>query len=1062
MGGIASGGLRRLVACAVVIGLAGAVAPATASATTSAAADSAPEVERPETERALERAAETGRRVEVLSERTEYSSTFADPEGTFTQETHTVPVRVRQNGRLVDADPTLVRGKDGVVRPKATAVGIEFSGGGKAGDTTMATIARDGRSMALDWDQTLPAPTLDGDTATYAEVLPGVDLKLRASVTGFQQLLVVKNRKAAANPRLKRLSYALKPEGVSTKTDKAGNLTAVNPAGQKVFTAPTPMMWDSSGAAAEPAPKGLRSAGEALAAPSARSAPSAPSARSAAPMPRTGSGTGPGSGSGSGSGAGSGAGPAVGSGVDEEGFVPAVGAKEAPLPAAVKRGKLELTPDQELLSAPDTVYPVHIDPYVSGGRNNWAAVAKKYPTTAFWNKSDNVARVGYESDTGGTWRSFFTMDARKLHGKTITKSTFRIKNSHSWSCTKKWVGLYLTGTINSSTTWNKQPSWSTRQDSVTAAKGWSSSCPAGNLEFSTLDAAKKASAKKWNTITLGLKASESDTFGWKKFDAKTAVISTQYNSPPAAPSSLDTIPSTKNSAGCGDTAPYGLIGDTDIYLTAKGSDPDGGTVNVKFHLWATGHHPNSDPNGVMIVNKIVPVTSGAVAKLKVAKSTLLPHLGTAKGNFSWKAQANDGSLYSDWTPTKGAPGCRFVFDPERPSTPPTVSSTEFPDGEDGWPVDTGAVRTKGAFRITPGEAKDVASYEYWSTLDSTVRTLTPSTLNGGVTVELTPAKAGSHYLFVRSLDRAKNKSDLKAYLFYVNGAAVPDKPGDLNGDGHPDLWAVDGDGTLRRYFGDGAGNAVQASEAASAAGNYRDAKTTRRGDWTDDGIEDLLVLAPDATERRDRMWVHANDGAGAVDTGDIRELNVWEPENDHWQGADQILAIGDVDGPLDTDGDGVIGPDDRPGHPDLLVKQGDQLWLYFGSPSGYLDEYLEQPPVLIGDGGWSGYDLAAPGDASGNGRVDLLARYKSSGELYRYTGTGPNGEGLAVRADRAQIGTGWTTTNRPLVTSVPDVLGDGNPSIWSVDASGNLLFYPNIQGSGNKIGTGLSGFRSLN
>ncbi|MBQ1089534.1 VCBS repeat-containing protein [Streptomyces sp. B93] len=1006
------------MACALVAGLASGILPA-ASAT---AAESTAPVERTATERALDRAAETGERVEVTAERTEYSTTFANPGGTLTQETHVVPVRVRQNGRLVTADPTLVRGKDGVVRPRATTVGIEFSGGGAAEDTTMATITRDGRALSLDWAGALPEPVLDGDTATYPEVLPGVDLKLRAGVTGFQQLLVVKNRQAAASPQLRQLHYALGTEGVRADTDAAGNLTAVDPAGQEVFTAPTPLMWDSSGIPAEPAAATLRSADAGLAAP--QSAPQATD--------------------------------------QEHHFDPAVGAKQAALETDVEGDVLKLTPDQKLLGDADTVYPVHIDPFVSGARNNWAAVAKKYPDTAYWNKSDNVARVGYESDTGGTWRSFFTMDSRNLHGKTIVKSTFRIKNTHSWSCTKKAVTLSLTGAISSTTTWNKQPTWSTTQATVTDAKGWSSSCPAGNLEFSTLDAATKASANKWNTITLGLKASETDTYAWKKFDASTAVISTEYNTPPAAPSALDTIPSTKNSTGCGDTAPYGFIGDTDVYLTAKGSDPDGGTVTVRFHLWATGHHPNDDPNGVMIVNQTVAVTSGAVAKLRVAKSTLVPHIGAASGNFSWKAQASDGTLTSDWTPTKGAPGCRFVFDPERPSTPPTASSAQFPNGDDGWPADTSPVRTKGDFVITPGAAKDVASYEYWSTLDATVRTATPAALNGSVTLSLTPTKAGPHYLYVRSVDRAQNKSDLLSYLFYVNGAAVPDKPGDLNGDGHPDLWAVDGAGTLQRYFGDGTGAALKASGAASTAGKYTSGKTTRRGDWTDDGIEDLLLLRPDTVEQRDRLWIHANDGTGAIDTSDVRELNVWEPENDHWQGADQILAIGDVDGPLDLDGDGTIGPDDRPGHPDLLVKQGDQLWLYFGSPSGYLDEYLEQPPVLIGNGGWSGYGIAAPGDATGDGRVDMIARNLSTGVLYRYDGTGPNGEGLGAGATRVQIGTGWTPANRPLVTSVPNVKGDGHPSVWATDSSGTLLFYPEIKGSGVNVGSGLSGFRALN
>jgi hypothetical protein len=45
---------------------------------------------------------------------------------------------------------------------------------------------------------------------------------------------------------------------------------------------------------------------------------------------------------------------------------------------------------------------------------------------------------------------------------------------------------------------------------------------------------------------------------------------------------------------------------------------------------------------------------------------------------------------------------------------------------------------------------------------------------------------------------------------------------------------------------------------------------------------------------------------------------------------------------------------------------------------------------------------------------------------------------------------------------VPDVKGDGRPSVWATDSSGNLLFYPEIKGSGVAVGSGLSGFRSLN
>ncbi|WP_432091601.1 FG-GAP repeat domain-containing protein [Streptomyces sp. NRRL F-5630] len=597
---------------------------------------------------------------------------------------------------------------------------------------------------------------------------------------------------------------------------------------------------------------------------------------------------------------------------------------------------------------------------------------------------------------------------------------------------------------------------------MTDAKGWSGSCPAGNLEFDVKANTVKAAAGKWATMTLGLRASESDTYGWKKFDAKTAVLSTEYNSPPAVPSGLDTVPSTKNQAGCGNTAPYGLIGDTDIQLTAKGSDPDGGAVQVKFHLWATGHHPNDDPKGVLIVNQTVTVTSGTVAKLTVAKSRLTPYLAVAKGNFSWKAQASDGSLTSDWNPTTGAPGCRFVFDPERPSTPPSVVSAQFPSGDSGWPTQTGTVRTKGAFVVGPGGAGDIDSYEYWSTVDPAVRKASPAAVNGPVTVELTPTKAGPHHLYARSLDKAGNRSDTRAYLFYANGSQVDDKDGDLNGDGHPDLWAVDGSGTLRRYFGDGTGNAIGASAPASASGYLTDTLVTRRGDWTGDGYEDLITLARDPATGRDRLWVRPNDGAGGLDIGDSRELRAWESVNDHWQGADQILAVGDVDGPLDIDGDGAIGPDDRPGYPDLLVKKGDELWLCFGSASGYLDEYIDQPPVLLGSGGWAGLDLAAPGKVSeGAGGTGIVARDRSGGQLYLYAPTGPSGEGLGTEAGRTQIGTGWTATARPLYTVVPDIRGDEKAGGWSVASTGELLTYPVMSGPGTPIATGFGAFTSL-
>ncbi|WP_244904979.1 FG-GAP-like repeat-containing protein [Streptomyces prasinopilosus] len=957
---------------------------------------------------ALKEAAETGEPVEVLARRTEASQVFANPSGTFTEERYATAQWARQGNRLVDIDTALHQQNDGTVSPKATTVGLEFSGGG---DGPLATIRRDGRSISLTWPSPLPKPSISGDTVTYPDVLPDVDLKLRASSSGFAQLLVVKTAEAATNPELQTVSYAMSSNGVEVAADEHGNIRAVNPGGQEVFTAPTPRMWDSS---SDPGTQTqlLRTADK----------------------------------------------PVPGPQPSDE-FEPAPGAQQTAMPVEVADGRLTLTPDADLMTGEDTTYPVYIDPYVDGSRYSWTIAYKKYPNTSYFNgagwsgSTTSTARAGYENETNGLARSYFRMNTKNLWSsrKQVVKSTFRIKNTWSWSCTAKPVELWRSTAITSSSTWNNRPTRREKMATVTDAKGWGSSCPAGNLAFNVTPGSQDAAASKWNTITFELAASnESDVYGWKRFDAKSAVLSTEYNTYPKEATGLDTDPSTKNSAGCGNTAPYGLIGNTDIYLTAKGTDPDGSKVNVKFHLWATGHHPNDDPNGVMIVDKTIGVTSGTVARLKVTKATLTPYLSVANGNFSWKAQVNDGSLYSDWTPTQGAPGCRFVFDPTRPSTPPSITSSQFPDGNDGWPAVTGRVRTQGTFSIASNGVSDVVKYEYWTDEDPTVRSATPSSSGGTVSIKITPTTTGANQLYARSLDKAGNKSDQAVYLFYVNGPKEADKPGDINGDGHPDLYGVAQDGTLDRFYGAGDGTVTQAASPASSL-SWSSAKITHRGDWTGDGYEDLISLKRDNTANSDRLWIHPNTGYGFAcsncsgDENDQRELTVYDPANNHWQAADQILAVGDVDGPLDIDSDGIA---DIPGYPDLLVEQDGLLWLYFGAPDYRLD--TDREPILIGSAGWADMDLFAPGDTNGDGRVDLGARDRNTGSVYIYRGTSDDGDGLTDHTTKIQAGTEFSPAVNPLITSPGDADSSGAFDVWYTRSSTNILVAYLDLGTANK------------
>jgi hypothetical protein len=203
------------------------------------AADEEPPAPAPlsEGQKALEQAQESGQRVEVTGERTERTTVFANPDGyTFTLEESSVPVRVPvSGGGWQKPDATLVQHADGTVGPKGAAVQMAFSGGGSG---PLARIEDDGRSLALDWPGTLPAPRLDGPSALYPEVLPGVDLQVTATPQSFQHVLVVKTPEAAASEELQKLTFGLETENLAVREGAAGNLAAVDGNGTTVFKAP--------------------------------------------------------------------------------------------------------------------------------------------------------------------------------------------------------------------------------------------------------------------------------------------------------------------------------------------------------------------------------------------------------------------------------------------------------------------------------------------------------------------------------------------------------------------------------------------------------------------------------------------------------------------------------------------------------------------------------------------------------------------------------------------------------------------------------------------------------
>ncbi|TCC32370.1 LamG-like jellyroll fold domain-containing protein [Kribbella sindirgiensis] len=187
-------------------------------------------------------ARQSGKPVPVPSAQTATSDVVANPDGTFTETFHTEPVRVRRGAGWTPVDTTLERRTDGTVGPRATSIPTSFSGGGNG---PLVRLGADGTQLSYSWPKALPRPTLDGSTATYRDVLPGVDLRLTAKAQGFSKVFVIHN--AAAAKQLSTLRLGVSADGLSVRDTKAGSFGAYDSTGRLVYTAGAPLMWDAAG-----------------------------------------------------------------------------------------------------------------------------------------------------------------------------------------------------------------------------------------------------------------------------------------------------------------------------------------------------------------------------------------------------------------------------------------------------------------------------------------------------------------------------------------------------------------------------------------------------------------------------------------------------------------------------------------------------------------------------------------------------------------------------------------------------------------------------------------------
>nr|WP_258053819.1 DNRLRE domain-containing protein [Streptomyces sp. Ru72] len=198
----------------------------------------------------------SGRRVEALSERTETSTTWVNKDGSLTTEVSAGPVRFRDGAtgawRTVDLD--LVQEDDGTVEPKAHPGGLRLAGKSgtpvkslkaarEATATDLVTLGEGDQQITLQWKGGLPQPELDGTRAEYADAVPGADVVVEATRTGFEQYVEINQR-----PGTGGYSYTLplKAKGLKAEQLPDGSVEFTDRKNKKRAVMPAPVMWDAT------------------------------------------------------------------------------------------------------------------------------------------------------------------------------------------------------------------------------------------------------------------------------------------------------------------------------------------------------------------------------------------------------------------------------------------------------------------------------------------------------------------------------------------------------------------------------------------------------------------------------------------------------------------------------------------------------------------------------------------------------------------------------------------------------------------------------------------------
>ncbi len=1014
------GRARRTVAFCALLTLAGSGVAAASQATSAASVSVSKSAAGPArraggpsgltSAQAMDRAQATGRPVIVSSKTTPTSQTTANPNGTYILTQSLLPTRVLRHGRWTALSARLHR-SGRRLDPAATSAPLSLSGGGAG---PLAVMSNSGRSLALYWPKRLPTPVVSGATATYRNVLPGVDLAVTAdNQGGISDTLIIRTAAAAANSALRTLRLTAKAsKGLHLTADAAGNMivTAGGKA-QPAFTAQAPLMWDSA-----PPPAGLKTTtgprGQIL------------SARTGLPAYSSLAG-------------------------------PGAGAHIARVPLRVRGTTIIMSPSVSALREHRFAFPVYVDPTfhnnIGGNASSWTQVDSGFPTTSYWKESSDLqlGLCDFSSCNGlGVVRDFFALPiSSALAGADLDWSHIYMTDVWADSCTHESVNLYTTGGISSGTNWDHQPSFSSSPvQSLSFAFGESSSCKAFAKDVTwTVTNTVKANAGHTSSQTFGMRAgSESSDAFWKQFDsgASNIQISTEYNYTPSTPTGL-----AANSA-CGSSTAPSIIGNDDVTISAKASDRDGdNSLTTRFIIYNSDGTTAYDSSA----KSTSPVTGdNATASLVLLRSVIQAfHSDGATKAYTYHVKAD---TEDEFSLTSGFTGyCYFSYNPLGPASPGvTVTPATAALGQQV----TATITPPPGCSPTGSPCPTSYSYQVGAAKPSTVTVGTGTCTTSSCPVAITVTQVGPITISVAGISAGNPGGTETAGVTGTEpGTAYSD--GYFSGGTYPELLTVGTGSKPSLWVSPGTGNGT--------LGTPVDIGSIGTGIGTPDGPADWTgaqVLHGDFTGHlvQDVIAYYAASGTGELIPGigidatlQSEPTNITEIPSVAWSDGN-FANPSDVPATLVAAGN---ASQTGTGVTDLIGAYGDsangyELNLYTANPGGPgsygLLQVLSPGPGPDGTA-WNNFALATVQPGGNASAAVLLALDTTNGQLWESTNPNlanpPTGEDCVTNPSQStcsiigstastwtQISVPWGSTPPTLVSA--DINHAGQTEVWTL------------------------------